>query len=124
MTKYPPITHTLVLDPDGDEYAAYDAARGDEDAQLWLGRLFAAKADAAQDERSHFGALALACTFSGLAAVHGKVEAVRFYRDCLSIHRQLYDYHPANAAMQDERIARLTAAVEGKADADRVEVRI
>ena len=124
MSVYPEITSALLADPNADDCAAYDAAKGNEDAQIWLARLFAAKSEAATDRAFQASGALIALVYSGLAAVHGKVEAVSLYRDCLARHRALAEYHPSSAALQDERIARLGAAVEGKAPTDRVEVRI
>jgi hypothetical protein len=124
LTKYPEITAELIADPNADDCAVYEAANGDEAAQLWLARLFAAKAEAAHSDFKRIQCLMAAVIFSGLSAAQGRVEAVRFYRDCLSRHRATVDYGQPTALEQDERIARLGAAIADKADADRVEVRI
>ena len=124
MSKYPDITPDLVLDLDGDDLATYDAARGDEDAQLWVARYFLARSKTATNETDRSSGLILAVCFAGLAAVHGRVEAVSFYRDCLSRHRATFPYGPEAAAGQDERIKRLSLAVFNREPTDRVEVRI
>lgn len=124
MSKYPAITDALLADVNADDCAAYDAARGDEDAQLWLARLFSAKAEAASSHIVRAQSEIMAVGMAGFAAAHGKVEAVRFYRDCLSRHRAGVQYERAGGLEQDERIERLTAAILGKGAADRVEVRI
>lgn len=124
MSNYPEITAELVADPHADDCAIYDAAKGDEDAQLWLARLYLATSEAAPSQSIRISTAIGAVAFSCLAATHGKVEAVSVYRDCLAHHRAIVEYPSEVASSQDQLIARLNEAIEGRAGTDRVKVRV
>lgn len=120
MSKYPEITPDLVAKSDADQPVLYDAARGNEDAQLWLAHFYLAQADTLGIDGIGGASARLnsACTFAGLAASHGRVDAIRIYSECLKLRQG------PDAIATQNLIAKLDAAIEGRKDTKRVKVKI
>jgi len=124
MSKYPELSDELATAPNGDDCAFYDAAKGDESAQLWLGRYHLLRSEIFRDDTPQAANLILAIAYSGLAAAHGKVVAIKLYRDCLSRHRELGSVPASSSSDYDALITRLSAAILDRSNDERVEVRV
>lgn len=107
-----------------DDLLTHAAARGDERAQLDLARFYLGKADEAENVIQGISWSLGAGIFAMLAAAQGLTPAVRIYAQALRCRIRWGNLAENTIADLTALAANLEAAVIGKTDDERVEVRL
>ena len=112
------------MSPDQEDGLLRAAAKGDEGAQISLASAYLSNTAKAENFAQLVHWMEMGGTFAMLAAANGRVDAVRVYAFALRNRVKGGDLKPESAEEITALVAELEAAIEGRAPAERVEVRI